>query len=224
MATLEHRIWLDKTGHERPFGWWYVPGVIPSLEEDADDVLLALLGKDFDDEAWRWNKYRGPYRLRPEPLAERLERRERQRHRDLEWEQTEARLDSIPWKQPLTRIHIAARLKELATRHRRWEKQERERDEREAAERLRRHMAIAEQSAAVQSAYLAERQAWVDTIRAAIAECEGTRYAALIPQMQGDIANIESQPPGPLPWRFDPVAFRRHFESFKAQALEANAE
>lgn len=180
-------------------------------------MLLALLGQDFDDEAWRWNKYRGPYRLRPEPLAERIARRARQQQRDLAWEQAEARLNRIPWKQPLTRIHIAERLKDLATRRQRSEAQERQRAEREAAERVARHLEITAQSAAVQAALLAERQAWIDTIRDAIAACEGTCYAALIPQMQADIANIEAQPPGALPWRFDWVAFQQHLASFKAQ-------
>lgn len=222
MAHLEHRIWLDKTGHERPVGLWYAPAAIPPLEEDADDVLLALLGKDFDDEAWRWSEYRGPYRLRPEPLAERIARRQRQQQRDLAWEQSEARLNRIPWKQPLTRIHIAERLKELATRSQRAAAQQRKRVEREAAERLQRHLEITGQSAAVQAALLAERQAWIECLRDAIAACEDTRYAALIPQMQYDIANIESQPPGALPWRFDRAAFRQHFASFKAQ-IDAGA-
>lgn len=62
-----------------------------------------------------------------------------------------------------------------------------------------------------------EQTDWIRALQVAIAACEGTHYAILIPQMMADIANIRDQPPGPLPWRFDPVAFQRHFASFKAQ-------
>ena len=62
-----------------------------------------------------------------------------------------------------------------------------------------------------------ERLEWTGHLLAAIVECEGTPYAVLIPQMRADIANIESQPPGPLPWRFDRAAFKQHFEAYKAK-------
>lgn len=62
-----------------------------------------------------------------------------------------------------------------------------------------------------------DRSDWVRALWEAIARCEGTHYAPLIPQMMGDIAKIEAMPPGPLPWRFDRSAFYAHLNAFMAQ-------
>ena len=86
---------------------------------------------------------------------------------------------------------------------------ERQRQEAEAA--------AASHAKRVAEFYAQERLEWTGCLLSAIAECEGTPYAVLIPQMRADIANIESQPPGALPWRFDREAFKRHFASFKAK-------
>lgn len=89
----------------------------------------------------------------------------------------------------------------------------------EAAKRRRHAEAEAKHLRAQYEAqfYAEERANWVRTLWEAIALCEGTRYASLIPQMQGDIAKIEAMPPGKLPWRFDQAAFYQHFYAFQAQ-------
>jgi len=70
----------------------------------------------------------------------------------------------------------------------------------------------------VQTFHARERQQWIGCLRAAIDECQGNFYAGLIPQLLADIATIESQPPGALPWRFDAARFAREFTARKAAA------
>jgi hypothetical protein len=62
-----------------------------------------------------------------------------------------------------------------------------------------------------------ERADWIRALQEAIAACDGTHYAPLIPQMMDDIAKINAEPAGALPWRFDRATFDRHFAQFKAQ-------
>jgi hypothetical protein len=175
-----------------------VARICPILDEDADEELLALLGRDSDPEDYpERHEYDGRDRDPPLTFAE----RERNRR--------------------LREIELA----KYAAQQERW-KAERERDgerrgalakERAAQRRAESNAELRAANAAAREAYRQrcqdERSMWEGMLIGAAERVRGTPHEArMLPDLERDLATIRSFPPGPIPWMLNAERFEAEFQ------------
>lgn len=67
------------------------------------------------------------------------------------------------------------------------------------------------------AAELPDRMHWLSLFQHTLSELRGSKYEALMPEMERDMRTIVDYPPGPLPWRLDRDVFYRSLAEKKAR-------